>query len=219
MKRLSALIFFLPLALGSCDGIGSGPRMTDLTMWLAPASAPGTSALIQLQGPISLDLISEISVTVTGVQARLESPGDVEGAWFDLAVDGGSKTINLVDLPSAGLVLANGSVPSGDYTDARLFFDSETVTITLGAEACFGAAGDAAQLAQVCLAPGTYDLRVPSGEETGVKTGGHFTLEEGAASVGLEFDADATVRTLTWLPDLEVVVMNPVIRAANEAGE
>jgi hypothetical protein len=71
----------------------------------------------------------------------------------------------------------------------------------------------------MCLPPGTYTLFIPSGGDTGVKTDAGFEVMEGQTTVTLEFAEDATVQTLAWAPGLNKIVMNPVIRAAGEAGE
>lgn len=229
MRNLFSVLFLLPFAASACDGLSgglSGSEMGQVTVALTSASAPASSSagLIQfsLDGNVPAEAVGSIDVEVTGVQARHTAPEDLEGAWFDIPLPEGvqSVPVNLWDLANATVELATGEVPTGQYADVRLFFDEATATITTTAEICLDIDGGTGEgPAQRCLEPGAYPLFIPSGAETGVKTGAGFEVNEGQQSVTLEFDEDATVQTLAWAPGLNKIVMNPVIRAAGEAGE
>ncbi|MGH7545918.1 MAG: DUF4382 domain-containing protein [Gemmatimonadota bacterium] len=213
----------LPFVLGACDStlFGTG-EMRELTVALASASALAEPSPAITLNNVSLDAVGSIDVIVTGVQARLSDPEDVEGAWFPLEVVAEDPEVgvpvDLKNLGAAAITLAKGMVPEGLYLDVRLFFDGESATITTLEEICLDVEDAEAGEAQICLAAGTHPLFIPSGDVTGVKTDATFELGDDETVV-LTFDEETTVQNLAWAPGLAAVVMNPVIRAANEAGE
>lgn len=227
MRKMLTLLG-LPFAVWACDGLGdrlSGTQVGHVTIVLASASAQGSpsSSLIQfsLDGNVPADAVESIDVTLTRVEARRSDPPEDLGRspWFEFEL-AGSGELDLWNDLGGGVAIASGTVPMGTYVDARLRFEVEG-TITLTQKVCLGIDGDVDGEGEMCLDPenGPYPLFIPSGSDTGIKTDGSFEVQAQSQTVTLVFDEGATVRTLAWAPGLEAVVMNPVIRAAGEAGE
>ena len=86
----------------------------------------------------------------------------------------------------------------------------------LNREVCLGRTAPAGP--DRCLAENQeHTIRIPSADQTGIKTDAHFTVDEaGAAEVRLIFDLDATIRSITWAPGLGEVVVAPVIRSMDQ---
>lgn len=122
--------------------------------------------------------------------------------WYSVAVEG-DGVLDLVNLPAAGLALASGDLPPGDYGAARLFisdamiwFNTEIVTdsgVTLAADT-----GYTVQL------PGAVDRR-------GIVTTATFTIDEGGGVVALTFDPAASLANVT-VGDGGTIVLHPVMR-------
>jgi hypothetical protein len=130
--------------------------------------------------------------------------------WYALEVVGDGQ-IDLMNLPAegeGGLVLAAGEIPAGDYTHARLFVTSATITFNTTIDHPNG----------VVLEQGVpYDVYIPSAEHSGIKTHAGFTVEEGVSEVALVFDPDATVRQ-AMVRDDGTVMIPPVILAFGRSG-
>lgn len=125
-------------------------------------------------------------------------------------------TVDLTDLPTgdSGLTVAVGDLEAGEYQNVRLrFTDAELVisdTVTLGG------GGKGKGNGGETFPPGTYDLFIPSGDQTGIKvpTAG-FTLDEDTGgTVTLFADAGASIQ------NIEITgrgfLMTPVLTAASD---
>lgn len=111
-------------------------------------------------------------------------------------------------LPTSGespLVIAAGQVPVGDYRMVRL--------VTSGATIYFNTT---VQVGPAIFDPDTgYDVTIPSGSETGLKTDATFTVAaaEGGnpTEVSLLFDEGTTFKNVTATGSGKVM-LSPVIR-------
>lgn len=110
----------------------------------------------------------KVYVEVVGVQVHSETNG-----WMHLPVNVG--IYNLLDLQNnASVILAsNAQLPSGKINQMRLILGTNNSLVTL---------------------QGTFDLKVPSGDETGLKININETIMPNHTTVILlDFDAAASV--------------------------
>jgi hypothetical protein len=169
----------------------------------------GTTAVI------SPDVVASLTVRITEIQflpADQEGNEDEGGAWVSLQLSS-PVTIDLMTLPTEGespLVIASGSVLVGDYANVRLFVDEAVIrfseTVSLGLALTFDADVD-------------YDVTIPSGAETGIKTDASFSVvadAEGTVNeVGLLFSPGATFLNVSGTGTGNVMLA-PVIRGQPE---
>lgn len=202
------------VAAGCGDGLAPG-EMADVTVTMQQAgdgtvqADAGWSASVAYGGAMVIDRqdVASLIVTVTDVQvlpaAQQDNAGD-DGAWVSLDIS--DVAVDLAQLPTEGLspmVVASGSLAAGTYRDVRLFLASEAF-ITFDAAVDLGMGPK--------LKSGTeYDVTIPSGNTTGIKTGVAFTLENPEDAVNLVFDPDATYLNVTST-GAGGVVLSPVIR-------
>lgn len=131
--------------------------------------------------------------------------GRHQSQWYSLTVDGDGR-LDLVNLPvaaSAGLLLASGEVPAGDYGAARLFISDATIWLNTPVTTDVG----------VTLQADTgYTVSLPRmADRMGIATGAGFTIPDGGGTVALVFDASATIGG-AGVRDDGTVVLRPVIR-------
>lgn len=208
MRTLSALraagVTLLVFTLAACDTSSTlGPDGTTRVL-LAPAGSGGggTAASIRASadatgGNVSLDVVESIEVTIDRLEAR-RVDSEEEDPWVSLDVE--EQTVDLLALPDDGLEVARGDLESGTYENLRLFLSGSIVTfseaVTLGAARTFEAGV-------------AHDLFIPSAEQTGLKIPtAQFTVGDGE-TVTIEFDADASVRTLAATG--RGILMSPVL--------
>lgn len=170
-------------------------------------SADGTGRLVVrlTDKPFPYDLVSEANVTVFKVEARRvedadDSDGQEGGSPYVLLMEE-EIDVNLLDLVNGlTMELADAEVPVGTYDLVRVYVKGVNVVLT-----------DAR----------TYDLKVPSGEQTGIKV----FIEPGLTVTGglsadllLDFDvsrsfvAKGNANTLDRINGFN---FKPVIKATN----
>lgn len=212
-----ALAVVLPLA--ACDS-GLGPEESgQFTVNIAEQSSGSaayaalgafTSQQVAAAGNVSLDDVSSIDVTVDRVEVlRIAGDNGANGqgtaGWVSVGVEGGTVDVDLLNLGS-GVTLASGELEAGEYRNARLFFESATITfsndVTLGS-------GPGAETFEA----GTpHDLFIASGTETGIKVPtASFTVDEGQTNVTVLVDTDASVQSLNVTGN--GILMSPVLTA------
>lgn len=164
-------------------------------------------------GQVHLALISSIEVTVTRVDARRAGgPESEDAGWTSLYLTEDAKQIDLLALPhEGGVTIAAAALPDGEYDSLRLFVEDATITfsesVTLG--------GDSNPHT---LEEGTYSLRIPSADETGIKISAPFTVSrqqhDETTIVSVTFDGAASVQSLQ--STAQGVQMSPVLLSRNQ---
>lgn len=210
--KLAAMVAVL-LPLTACeDGIGVGARGTvDVTLSqsasAAAARAVGEAAFEESAGKIDLSAIESIELDVTGVDLhRSGTAEDSTGGWvsLDVVAEGGA-TVDLLEVPSettVGIDLARGEVVAGDYRKLRIRFS--------GARIVFA---QTTQVGPASFDAGTeYELVIPSGTQSGLKTDIAVTIEEGETdTVQLVFAGSASAASINATGNGKVM-MAPVLR-------
>lgn len=156
--------------------------------------------------PFPYELVSEANVTIFKIDARNKSMAEDESE----AGDAGSPfvvlmeeevEVNLLDLTNGVTeTLVNQDFPVGDYDLVRIYVTGVNVVLTDGT---------------------TYDLQVPSGEQTGIKvfvTPG-ITVQGGlTAELLLDFDVSRSFIPLGSINSVDGITgfnFKPVIKASN----
>ena len=167
------------------------------------SNEPGMLSIKVTDAPFPIDLIDEANVTITKVEIRSEN--DTTGYPF-ITLFEGSREFNLMELRN-GITeeLVNMEVPAGEYSLIRLYVDSASLTME---------------------EHGTFDVKVPSGQQTGIKlfvepaltVGGGLTSE-----VLLDFNLEKSFvlqGNMNSPAGIKGFIFKPVIRAVNntEAG-
>ena len=149
------------------------------------SAATGTVNLQVTDAPFPVDLISEAAVTITKVEvlhasatqpsedlpdSQESEPADSSSGTGDstaetqnqadwVTIFEGTKTFNLLDLRNGRTdLLADVTIPTGQYTQMRLIVSEGSITLKDGR---------------------TFNLKVPSGETSGIKLHFIFTVTEG----------------------------------------
>lgn len=129
----------------------------------------------------------------------------------DSAGDSTSVVLDLTELPddSTGVQVAAGDLEPGTYRGLRLRFSGAELVLSDSARL-----GDGQGAAS--YGPGTYDLFVPSGAQTGVKLPSvRFTMASGddAGATTVLADTDASIRNINITG--RGFLMTPVLKAAD----
>ncbi|MDP4224616.1 MAG: DUF4382 domain-containing protein [Bacteroidota bacterium] len=152
--------------------------------------------------PFPIDMVQSATVTISKVELRKEGDGINDGSPF-LTVWEGSATFNLLELRN-GLVeqLMDVTIPQGNYDLVRLYVDEAGLKIKDG---------------------GDYDVKVPSGPQTGIKIFIDPVLSvEGGLTSELLLDIDLSKSfVLRGNADSPAgiigFIFKPVIRAVNSS--
>lgn len=145
-RFIAAASLAMGLAAAGCGGGGSASASGTGTLSVRLADAPDPS-------------VTAVNVTIDRVEAN------VNGTWTAVAPD--PQTFNLLDLAKGSTLLGTTSLPSGHYTQVRLFVSEATVTD----------------------ADGTHNLTIPSGSNTGLKVLVNYDINEGdTTTLLLDFD-------------------------------
>lgn len=217
---VSLLLVALPLV--SC-GNGTGPSaMGEATLILTDADvvsaaiAPALAAAVDPAGDVPAEAISGIELVLTRVDLHLtggageeieqneeqtEEGDDGDSGWQSLTLTEGG-TIDLVNLPeSSGFQIANGELPAGRYNNLRLFYSSATLRL-----------GEAITIRGAEIPAGDYDLRIPSGDQTGLKVPlSAFDVDAGELeTLIVEVLSNASVASIRW--NANGFRMSPVLK-------
>ena len=166
LKRIKyhlAIFFLSALVIGGCDQL-TAPELTAPEP--AASSQPGTVQVLLTDAPFPFDLVDSANVEIE----RVELLSEEEGVQV---ISEEEQAFNLLTLRD-GVTTPLGEVelPAGRYDQIRLIVDDS---------------------ASVVLKNGTrYNLKVPSGTETGIKvlTGGLEISGEEQATVTLDFNVE-----------------------------
>jgi len=152
--------------------------------------------------------VTSLNLTVTEVAYLLEGDDEnTESAWQTLDVE--DLTIDLMALPAeseGSVVIGAGDVLVGNYNKVRLLVSGGTIEFNTAVSL-----GGTDFVASV-----EYDVVVPSGAESGVKSDVSFDVIAGAEgaenSAELVFEPGTTFLNVTVTGNGEVI-LNPVLRA------
>lgn len=188
------------LTVGMGASLGAGCDQWET--WLTQQAATGTLRVIVTDKPFPVEFLQEATVTVTRVDVRQAESGTVSAGAPDGADAGsndaspfvtifdGEKTLNLLDLRNGRVdLLAESSVPAGSYDQMRLVVTDGRVVLTDGRE---------------------FDLKVPSGEQSGIKLNFNFEVASGldggsATELLLDVDLSRAFRVIPGGPAPERV--------------
>ncbi|MDP2497314.1 MAG: DUF4382 domain-containing protein [Candidatus Palauibacterales bacterium] len=134
-----------------------------------------------------------------------------DSASSDSADDSSSLEVDLTDLPddSTGIEVAAGDLEAGTYRGLRLRFSGAELVLADSARLGGGDGG-------VTYGPGTYDLFVPSGVQTGIKLPSvRFTMTtDGSETTTVLADTDASIQNINITG--RGFLMTPVLKTAAE---
>ncbi len=206
----------LTLSLMACDeALGPGQGQGSLSVRLsrddgatAAAALVAANLVEATMGPLPLEAVASIDVTITAVQVQREGEDEETGPWVTLDLVA-PATVDLLALPTdggEGLLVATDEVDVGSYGHLRLLFSDASITLA-----------EDVTLAGTTFTAGTaYELTIPSGAQTGIKVqlGGIEVPDGGAAEVELLFDAATSVGNV--LVTGNGIQMTPVLHVAGE---
>ncbi|MCH7904749.1 MAG: DUF4382 domain-containing protein [Armatimonadetes bacterium] len=110
-----------------------------------------------------LQNITALNITIDRIEAHLD------GQWVEIETD--PQTIDLLTLTQNETMIGSAGVPSGTYTQIRLFLSEATVTDDTG----------------------THDVQIPSGAQTGLKLNVDATVGEGTVEILLDFNVQKSL--------------------------
>ncbi len=129
-----------------CGGGGAGAGNGSVSVALADAPDPSATA---------------VNVTIDRVEAN------VNGSWTPITSNSPAFSGNLLNLATTDKLLGTTSLPTGHYTQVRLFISSASVTDSTG----------------------THAVTIPSGSQTGLKVLVDFDINgNNVTTVLLDFD-------------------------------
>ncbi len=216
-------------ACGEVSGVGDGMGSVQVTLQEATAealfqvvAADFAAAPEETAGRVPRQAVELLQVTVTGIQilpycedAEEENgDGQCEDLWETLDLEGNTYKLNLLALPSEeedAVVLAEGTVPAGEYHKIRLFVSDAIVAF--GEEISVGQSSFAAfDSGEGYVVDDTttwfvHPLEIPSAQNTGIKADIDLMVEDtdpdpdpdpdaDPEPVELLFDADATFKNV-----------------------
>jgi hypothetical protein len=161
---------------------------------------PGRLVVKITDAPFPIDLVEEANVTITKLELRTEV--DTAGYPF-LTIFEGSREFNLLELRNGVTEeLVNLEVPAGEYNLMRLYVDNASI--------------------KVKDQEGSFDVKVPSGGETGIKLFIEPSLRVagGLTEVLLDFNVDESFvlqGNINTPAGIQGFIFKPVIRAVNNA--
>jgi len=161
----------------------------------------GTLVLKLTDAPFPIDTIESAMVTITKVEVRKKSEGEELGYPYITVLED-SREFNLLDLRNGITAeLAEIDIEPGNYDLIRLYVDQASISIKQSE---------------------TYDLKVPSGSQTGIKVfiKPDLHVEGGLTSeVILDFDVEKSFvlqGNMNSPAGIKGFHFKPVIRAVNE---
>ncbi len=161
----------------------------------------GTLSVLLTDAPFPSDLVAEAIIIIDSLDIRAKEDGNGDGPFITLSRE--RRAYDLMDLRNGVTAsLVNLDVPAGRYDLVRLFVDSAYVVLNDGQ---------------------TYELRVPSGYNTGLKVFIRPQIEviDGITSellIDIDVSKSFVVQRLGQSPNTELrFTFQPVIRAVNQS--
>lgn len=152
-RALFLLVLSLVGLIGvlGCGGSASGSNGT-MQVHLADAPLPDVTSLV---------------ITIDRIEAHLN------GEWTVL--ESQPQTLDLLDLTTTAMVVAEAGLPAGDYNQVRLFVSEATVTDS----------------------DGTHDVNIPSSLNTGIKINIHAPVQPNTVTaILLDFNVEKSLNRL-----------------------
>lgn len=234
---LTGLAGLLAIGLAACsDGLGPDQEPGTVQVTMSESSGTASASLAGLQASFSetgmtasnvpMDAVDAVNLTINEVQVLpVEEDGEngnggsngENGGWISLDVEGGTTTINLVDLPSngSGVTIAGGQLDPGTYHNVRLFFESAEIVLNSSVTLGDGEDGDGGTTVEA----GTHALFIPSGFETGVKvpTARFEVSDNSSAAIDVLADSEGSIQTINLTGT--GLLMTPVLTAEAEENQ
>lgn len=222
MKRIHALLALSALLAGACtDTLGSGTGRVSVSLARAPEAAASSlyapAFAVAGSGDITWAVppgaVASLRASVTAIEFLRAEAGDTNSAsaWSSLSLSAPVE-IDLMALPMEGdsspIVIATATLAAGTYSRVRLFVTDPRIVFT----------SDLAIGLGVMFQGGVeYDVTIPSGSQTGIKTDASFTVTASsdggtATDVGLLFDAGTTFANVTATGS-GGVILSPVLKS------
>ena len=204
------MMFAAAVSLAACsDSTGTNEvhrvdvaiQQTDAMLLAAPILQTATAA----QGKISVSQVDSLFITITSIAfLPVLADGDTtEASWETIALTD-PLAIDLLALPAeddSALVIAEGTLPEGDYERMRFLISASSIyfnaSTTVG-NATFDPDAE-------------YDVKVPSGSSSGLKTDIGFTVAADTA-VNVLFSTTATFEDVTATGS-GMVILSPVLKS------
>jgi hypothetical protein len=167
----------------------------------APGTGTGTLALYLSDAPIDAENVTGVYITINEIQYHINDQ------WTTCEEFDGPKTYNLLELTNGNsTLLGELTLPGGHYNQIRYMLDIPEMGQDPYNPGCYIEWADNS----------TSPLFVPSGNTTGYKAVGQFTVPNNGT---VELTADFDVRKAVVLVDAHYI-LKPTIRlvANNEAG-
>ena len=193
--------------LAACSDSTEPGGISQVSVTMQKSSTVTSAALVAAaQGSVDPSQVASLHVTITDIAflpVLAEDDSTSDDGWISLSLDTPVQ-VDLVALPGeddSTLVIGSGVLPEGDYKKVRFFVTNSIIrfsnTISVG-NATFEA-------------DSTYDVRIPSGEQTGIKTDLAFSVVADTA-VNLLFDENATLGNVSATGSGKVN-LSPVFKA------
>jgi len=167
----------------------------------APETVTGTLALYLSDAPIDAENVTGVYITINEIQYH------VDDQWTTCGEFEGPQTYNLLELTNGNsTLLSELTLPGGHYNQIRFMLDIPEMGQDPYNPGCYIEFSDNS----------TSPLFVPSGNTTGYKAVGQFTVPENGT---VQITADFDVRKAVHLADSHYI-LRPTIRLVvnNEAG-
>ena len=135
-------------------------------------------------------IFDAVNITFSEISAHIDSD------WVTIKLKSDS-TVNLLDWTNGrSMILGQDEIPAGHYTQVRLIIES----------------------AEIVIQNQTFPLVVPSGAQTGLKLGFHFTVDPGSAyELVLDFDVNKSIITTGPKKSPKGYKLKPHIRVISKA--
>ena len=124
-------------------------------------SGGGTLNLFMSDAP--LPEVTSLNITIDRIEAHLD------GQWIEIETE--PQTIDLLTLTQNETMIGSAGVPSGTYTQIRLFVSEATVTDDTG----------------------THDVTIPSAAQTGIKLNVNATVDGSAVGILMDFNVQKSL--------------------------
>ncbi|MBA7701451.1 hypothetical protein ES703_110189 [subsurface metagenome] len=138
------------------------------------------------------DAESYLAVNITISEIKVHFAGDDdndEGEWIEWVLAKPSE-YNLIELKDVFVLLSEGELASGKYTQIRLFVTEASVSVEIEKT------GEDSKLIEVAdeVPPDTIDVEIPSAYQTGLKLIYPFEINDGQTTkLTIDFDAEKSI--------------------------